>query len=99
VWQDNLVIPTGAPSKDTAEVFINFMLDVQNAAENSNFVGSGTTNGAAIDQGLIDTALTSNPAIYPDIAAKGDALEWLHPLPPDVTESLQRAWDEVKTAQ
>jgi spermidine/putrescine transport system substrate-binding protein len=99
IWQDNLVIPTGAPSKYTAEVFINFMLDAQNAAENSNFVGSGTTNQAAIDQGLIDTALTSNLAVYPDIAAKGDSLEWLHPLAPEVLELYQRAWDEVKAAQ
>jgi spermidine/putrescine transport system substrate-binding protein len=99
VWQDNMVVPTGAPSKYTAEVFINFMLDPQNAADNANFVGSGTTNQAVIDQDLIDEALTSNKAIYPDIAAMGDALEWLHNLSPDTTEQLQRAWDEVKTAQ
>lgn len=99
VWQDNMVIPKGAPSKYTAEVFINFMLDPQNAADNANFVGSGTTNQAVIDEGLVDTALTSNPAIYPNIAEKGEALEWLRYLEPQVGELYQRAWDEVKTAQ
>lgn len=99
VWQDNLTIPKGAPSKYTAEVFINFMLDPQNAADNSNFVGSGTTNQGAIERGLIDTALTSNKMIYPDVSAMGNALEWLRNLDPQTTDLLQRAWDELKTAQ
>jgi spermidine/putrescine-binding protein len=99
IWQDNLVIPKGVPSKYTAEVFINFMLDPQNAADNANFVGSATPNAEVLRQGLIDKALIDNKMVYPDIASYGDKLEWLRKGDPKVDELYQRAYDEVKAAQ
>jgi spermidine/putrescine transport system substrate-binding protein len=99
VWQDNMAIPAGAPSKYTAEVFINFMLQPEISAQNANEMGLNSPNAEVIRLGLMDEALTSNPAIYPDIVAKGDALEYLRKGDPKVDEMYQRAWDEVKTAQ
>jgi spermidine/putrescine transport system substrate-binding protein len=38
-WADNLVVPTGAPNYDNAVKFIEFMLQPENAAIQSNFTG------------------------------------------------------------
>ena len=98
VWQDNLCVPTGAPSKYTAEVFINFMCRPDNAAENAKTAGLTTPNAEALKQGLIDKALSDDKTIYPDIAAKGEALEYLRKGDPKVDEMYQRAFDEIKAA-
>lgn len=98
VWQDNMSVPKGAPSQYTAEVFINFLSDPQNAADNANEMGLTTPNQKALELGLIDAALAENPMIYPDVAAMGQALEFLRKGDPEVDQIFQRAWDEVKAA-
>ncbi len=99
IWQDNLSVPKEAPSKYTAEVFINFMSDPKNAADNANEVGLTTPNAEALKQGLIDETLRNNPMVYPDVQALGDRLEFLHKGDPKVDELFQRAFDEIKAAQ
>ena len=89
----------GAPSKYTAEVFINFLLRPDQAAENANFVGSATPNAEVLRQGLIDKALLNNKAIYPDLAAMGDKLDYLRKGDPKVDEMYQRALDEILASQ
>jgi spermidine/putrescine transport system substrate-binding protein len=98
IWQDNMVIPKGAPSKYTAEVFINFMLRADIAAQNANDVGSGTPNAAALKQGLIDAKWVQDPTIYPDMKAMGNKLEWLVKGDPKVDELYDRAYQEIKAA-
>jgi spermidine/putrescine transport system substrate-binding protein len=98
VWQDNLCVPKGAPSQYTAEVFIDFMCRPEIAAENANEIGLGTPNAAALKQGLIAPELAEDKAVYPDVAALGDALEFLKKGDPKVDELYQRAFDEIKTA-
>ena len=98
VWQDNMVIPKGAPNVYTAQVFINFMLRPDIGALNANDVGSGTPNAEAIKQGLIDKTLTSDPTIYPDLKLLGNKVEWLVKGDPKVDELYQRAFDEVKNS-
>lgn len=99
IWQDNMAVPKGAPSQYTAEVFINFMADPKNAADNANGAGLTTPNAAALQQGLIDEALRNNPTVYPDVQALGKKLEFLRKGDPKVDEIFQRAFDEVKAAQ
>jgi spermidine/putrescine transport system substrate-binding protein len=99
IWQDNMAVPTGAPSKYTAEVFINFMADPKNAADNANAVGLTTPNAEALKQGLISEDLRNNKTVFPDIQALGDRLEFLRKGDPKVDEMFQRAFDEVKAAQ
>ena len=36
---DNLAVPVGAPDLENAKKFINFMMDPQNAAIETNFAG------------------------------------------------------------
>ncbi len=99
IWQDNMAIPKDAPSQYTAEVFMNFMLDPKNAADNANSVGLTTPNAEALSLGLISEALRNNPTVFPDIQALGDKLEYLRKGDPKVDELYQRAFDEVKAAQ
>jgi spermidine/putrescine transport system substrate-binding protein len=98
IWQDNLCVPKGAPSQYTAEVFIDFLCRPEIAAENANEVGLGTPNATALKQGLIAPELVEDKAVYPDVAALGNALEFLKKGDPQVDERYQRAFDEIKAA-
>ncbi|HHV60499.1 MAG TPA: extracellular solute-binding protein [Clostridiaceae bacterium] len=44
LWFDCMVIPKTAKNKDAAEKFINFLLDPDNAYQNTEFVGYSTPN-------------------------------------------------------
>jgi len=58
-WVDNMVIPTNAANKYTAELFINFLLDPKISAELENDQEYSDPNFAA--KPYIDPALLSNP--------------------------------------
>ncbi len=100
VWQDNNSIPKGAPSKYTAEVFINWLCRPEIAAELANNEETllTTPNGAALTSGLIDKAKAEDKTVYPDIAGMGSKLEYLKKGDPAVEELYQRAFDEIKAA-
>lgn len=49
LWFDCMVIPTASKHKKEAEMFINFMLDPDNAYQNTEFVGYATPNKAALE--------------------------------------------------
>jgi spermidine/putrescine transport system substrate-binding protein len=89
LWVDNLTVPSGARSRYTAHVFINFLLDAANGAALSNHTRFATPNRASVP--LVDSTLTGDPAIYPaaDVRAR---LEILRDLGPGA-----RAYDAVWT--
>lgn len=95
-WTDNLVIPKGAPNKELAEQFINFILEPEVGAKNSNFIKYASPNQAAIDKGLIDATILKNPSIYPtpEVFTKLKALEDVG----DATKLYDEAWTEVKVS-
>lgn len=64
LWTDNLAVPARAPSKYTAETFINFLLDAGIGARLSNFTRYASPNAAAWP--FIDEDLRADPAVYPD---------------------------------
>lgn len=94
IWQDNLAIPKGAPSKYTAEVFINFLSDPEVARQNAEFVGYGSPNDEA--KKLIDPEILADPGIYPppEIFAH---LQWIEDVG-DALELYDRVWTEFKAA-
>lgn len=49
LWFDCMVIPTASQHKKEAEMFINFLLDPDNAYQNTEYVGYATPNKAALD--------------------------------------------------
>lgn len=63
-WVDAMCIPAGAENKDYAEMFINFMLDPDNALQNIDYVGYATPNKAAYD--LLDEETQNDETSYPD---------------------------------
>ncbi|MEI4771812.1 ABC transporter substrate-binding protein [Psychrobacillus sp. FJAT-51614] len=63
LWFDNMVIPKTAANIEGAHAFINFMLDVEVAAQNADYVGYSTPNLAAVD--IMDEEVTSDERFYP----------------------------------
>lgn len=49
LWFDCMVIPSTSQHQKEAEMFINFMLDPDNAYQNTEFVGYATPNKAALE--------------------------------------------------
>ena len=62
-WIDSMCIPISAENKDYAEMFINFMLDPENALTNIDYVGYSTPNKAAFE--LLDDEVKEDPVAYP----------------------------------
>ncbi|MEG2288815.1 MAG: ABC transporter substrate-binding protein [Clostridium sp.] len=65
-WVDGMCIPSDAENKKEAELFINFMLDPENAVTNIEYIGYSTPNKAALE--LLDEEVQNNPVAYPDKA-------------------------------
>jgi len=64
LWFDNIVIPSTARNIEGAHQFINFMLDPEVAAQNTDYVGYSTPNDAALE--LLDEEISSDERFYPD---------------------------------
>jgi spermidine/putrescine transport system substrate-binding protein len=62
-WMDNLAVPVGAPDVENAKKFINFMMDPQNAAIESNF--AGYQNAVTGSNKYLQPALASAPEFNP----------------------------------
>jgi putrescine transport system substrate-binding protein len=93
---DMLAIPADAPHPHNALLFINYLLEPEVAAKNSNLVKYANVNAASTPM-LVD-AVKGDPNIYPppDILAK------LVPEPPRSQEyqrQLTRTWTRFKTGQ
>ncbi len=93
---DMLAIPADAPHPRNAHLFINYLLEPEVAAKNSNLVKYANINTASTPM-LVD-AVKGDPNIYPppDIQAK------LVPEPPRSQEYqrlLTRTWTRFKTGK
>lgn len=94
VWADNLCIPKTSKEAYTAELFINFILQPEVAAQITNFTWFGSPVEAANE--FIDAEILEEPAIYPpsEVMVK---LEWIEDVG-DATPIYERIWTEVKAA-
>jgi spermidine/putrescine transport system substrate-binding protein len=95
VWLEYLNIPKDAPHKETAEVFINFLLDGEVNLANALYIQYGTGNQAALD--VADPEYRDNEIINPPI----EVLERMEPLTDvgEATELYDRFWTEVLAAR
>ena len=66
IWVDSLMITSGAPNKDLATQFINYILDAKVGAQLSDFNQFATPNEAA--KVFIDKKDAKNTVIYPNEA-------------------------------
>lgn len=63
LWFDNMVIPKTSKNIEGAHAFINFMLDAENGAQNTDYVGYSTPNAAA--WALMDEEVITDERFYP----------------------------------
>lgn len=63
LWFDNFVIPSTSKNVDGAHAFINFMLDAEVNAQNTDYVGYSTPNTAAME--LLDEEVVEDEQFYP----------------------------------
>ena len=92
-WFDTMAIPKGAPHKFTAEVFMNYMLRPEVAADNSNTTGYATTNQVAVEK-YIDPQVANNPAVYPPAEALA-RVTFLEPIPDDLLPLYEDIWTRI----
>lgn len=91
LWFDSMVIPASAKNVDNALAFINFMLEPENAAQNSDYVyySIPSTEGRM----LSDEEIRDSSVAYPDISDY--ELEIFHDPGPYI-KLYDDLWQDVK---
>lgn len=92
-WVDAMCIPTTAQNKKEAEMFINFLLEPENAKINAEYIGYSIPNTAALK--LLDEEITNNPVAYPSEKILDKSETFI-----DIGEDIKiydRAWIELKS--
>ena len=92
-WFDVWTVPVDAPNPENAYLFLDFMLQPDVIAKCTNYTGYANANAAATP--LVDPAVSSNPAIYPD----AETLSRMYTPKPQSEEQereMTRAWAEIK---
>ncbi|MGN6222149.1 polyamine ABC transporter substrate-binding protein [Pseudoxanthomonas sp.] len=95
-WFDMLAIPKDAKHVDNAYAFINYLLDPQVMANNSNFIHY--PNAIPKAKALMVKDIVDDPTVYPppEVEAK---LFTFAILPPEVDRQYTRIWTELKTGK
>ncbi|MEG0856205.1 MAG: spermidine/putrescine ABC transporter substrate-binding protein [Terrisporobacter sp.] len=93
-WIDAISIPKISENKDYAEMFINFMLEPENALQNVEYIEYSTPHEKAYE--MLDEEVKNDPTSYPseEILDKSDV--FLN-LPKDVLKKYEDAWTEIKS--
>jgi len=93
VWGDHFVVPRGAPNIENAKTFINWMMDPENAAAASNYVGY--MNAIAGSGEHLDASLKADPALnMPEEYA--DRLRPLLGCSKTARELRDKVWTQLK---
>jgi spermidine/putrescine-binding protein len=89
---DNMVIPTGAPHKDVAHEWINFILRPEVSAAITEEVQYGNPNTAAFE--LITEGVRTNPAIFPTQESMSK-LQYIQDAGEEIS-IYETAWESIK---
>jgi putrescine transport system substrate-binding protein len=96
VWFDMLAIPSDAKHPKNAHKFINYLMEAQVAANNSNFVNYA--NGNAASFALINDEVKNDPNIYPTPEVKAKLFPSLA-YGEQATSAMARLWQKFTTGQ
>lgn len=96
VWFDMLAIPADAKHPQNAHAFINYLMDPQVAANNSNFVNYA--NGNAQSLALVSDTVKNDPGIYPTPEVKAKLFPSLA-YSEEFTRLMTRMWTKFTTGQ
>ena len=95
LWFDNLAIPSDAPNAAAAHELINYLLEPEVAAKNTNFISYA--NGNLASQKFIDKAILDDRSIYPDAATMAK-LYTIIAHDQKTQRLINRLWTRIKTA-
>ena len=93
-WIDAMCIPKIAENKEEAEMFINFMLEPENALQNVEYIEYSTPHEKAYE--MLDDETKNNPAAYPDKKILDKSEVFLN-LPTDILKVYEDSWTEIKS--
>ncbi|MGE3147680.1 MAG: polyamine ABC transporter substrate-binding protein [Pseudorhodoplanes sp.] len=96
MWFDNFAIPKDAKNVAEAHEFLNYMLRPEVAAKNSNVISYA--NGNLASQPLLDAAVRTDPAVYPDAATLAK-LYTIQAHDQKTTRLMNRLWTRIKTGK
>ena len=90
-WMDNLAVPANAPDLANAKTFMNFMMDPQNQAIETNF--SGYQNAVTGSARYLKPGLAAAPEFNPPPTLK---ITFAHPCPAQATKDYDRVWTMLR---
>jgi len=96
VWFDMLAIPADAKHPQNAHAFIDYLMDPQVAANNSNFVNYA--NGNAKSFAMVNDTVKNDPGIYPTPEVKAKLFPSLA-YSEDFTRQMTRMWTKFTTGK
>ena len=96
VWFDMLAIPADAKHPKNAHAFINYLMEPQVAANNTNFVNYANANAASYD--LVDESVKNDPGVYPTPEVKAKLFPSLA-YGEQATATMARLWQKFTTGQ
>jgi len=96
VWFDMLAIPADAKHPRNAHAFINYLMDPQVAANNTNFVNFANANAASLE--LVDESVRNDPGVYPTPEVKAKLFPSLA-YDEQATATMARLWQKFTTGQ
>lgn len=93
-WVDCMAIPSDAPNRENGYKFMNFLMEPQVAAGDTNYTYYATANIPAKE--FILPEILEDPAVYPDAETIGRM--WApKPFNEEQDRALTRAWQAIKT--
>ncbi len=96
LWFDNLAIPRDAPNVAAAHRLIDYLLNPEVAAKNTNFISYA--NGNLTSQKFIDNSILDDRTIYPDAAATAK-LYTIIAHDQRTQRLINRLWTRIKTGR
>jgi len=102
IWFDNLAIPKGAPHKEAAHLFIDYVLDPEASVLITQEFPYSNPNAAALE--LMKTKYPDLYKTYMGYEATNPPKDWMARMYPvkdvgDATALWDRVWTEVKGGQ
>lgn len=91
VWADNMVVLKDAPNLENAKLFMNFMLEPENAAELTNF--ASYTAGVVGTEPFLDAKFSGALEMNPPEGAPTP--EFVPPCDPEVVQLYDRIWTNL----
>jgi spermidine/putrescine transport system substrate-binding protein len=90
-WMDNVAVPSGASNLENAKLFVNFVMDPENAAMITNY--ANYSNAITGSEAFVDEGLSSAPELTPPAGVL--APEFVPDCGPKITKLYDRVWTKL----